>query len=255
MIKTLIVDDEPLARKRIRALLETDKQISICGECSNGAEAVAAVSESSPDLLFLDVQMPELDGFGVLQAIEREAIPAIIFVTAYDRYAVDAFTARALDFLLKPFNRSRFEQALHRAKELVLNREAKDLATAKLLDLVAELGKQRESLDRLVVKTNGKHIFLKSAEVQWIEAEGDYARLHLGKRSYLVREKMHWLEAKLGSQRFVRIHRSTIVNLDSIKEAHSGIGGDYILRLNDDTDLTVSRTYRSAIQKYLDRAI
>src|SRR5947208_12864500 len=141
--------------------------------------------------------MPELDGFGVLQQIERDKVPAIIFVTAYDRYAVEAFTARALDFLLKPFNRARFEQALNRAKALISNREEKETATGKMIELAAEIARQRDFLDRLVVKTNRKHIFLRSADVQWIEAEGDYARLHTGKRSYIVRAQMHTREAKL----------------------------------------------------------
>ncbi len=255
MIRTVIVDDEPLARRKIRALLDKHRQISVEGECGNGADAIRMIRDKSPDLIFLDVQMPAVDGFGVIEALERDELPAIIFVTAFDKYAVDAFSARALDFLLKPFNRSRFEQALQRAKELISDRAQREQVNERLLELIANAKRDAPYLDRLVVKTNGKHVFLRAREVQWIEAEGDYARLHLFKRSYLIREKMHSLESKLDPARFVRIHRSTIVNVDSIKEAHPGIGGDYVLRLADETDLIVSRTHRNAIQKYLDAAL
>jgi two-component system LytT family response regulator len=255
MIKAIIVDDEPLARKRIRNFLEEDEDISIERECSNGLEACSAVRELSPDLLFLDVQMPELDGFGVLQALDAETMPVIIFVTAFDRYAVEAFSARALDFLLKPFNRARFEQAVARAKQVIDNKTERTKAASGLLDLINEVTRQRAYPDRLVVKSGGKHIFLKASEVQWIEAERDYARLHLAKRSYLVREKFYSIEQKLDPKRFARIHRSTIVNVYSIEEAEPGVGGEYIVRLADGTNLVVSRKYKSAIQPFLDRAI
>ncbi|MCU1284031.1 MAG: yehT 1 [Acidobacteriales bacterium] len=199
--------------------------------------------------------MPELDGFEVLQALEGEPIPVTVFVTAFDRYAVEAFSARALDFLLKPFNRARFAQSLARAKELIQNREERDRTRASLIELITDVTRQRVYPERLVVKTGGKHIFLKSADVQWIEAERDYARLHLGSTSYLVREKFHAIEKKLDPRRFSRIHRSTIVNVFSIQEAQPGIAGEYIIRLCDGTDLVVSRKYKSAIQLFLDRAI
>jgi two-component system LytT family response regulator len=254
MIRTLIVDDEPLARRRVRALLDNDPDISVEGECGNGEQAIQMIISRRPDLVFLDVQMPAIDGFGVLKALDRKTIPAIIFVTAYDKYAVEAFSARALDFLLKPFNQERFDQALQRAKELIGDEAQRKIANQKLLQLIDQLG-QGPSLDRLVIKVDGKHIFLRGSEVQWIDAEGDYARLHLQKRSYLIRETMHTLSTRLDSARFIRIHRSTIVNIDFIKEAHAGVGSDYIVKLVDGTDLAVSRNYRGAIQKFLDTAL
>jgi two-component system LytT family response regulator len=255
-VRTYIVDDEVLARDRIRSLLERDPDIEICGEANNGDDAVTGIRELKPDLLFLDVQMPGTDGFGVLRSLaESPTAPIIVFVTAYDRYAVEAFTACALDFLLKPFNRPRFEQAVNRAKAAVRSRDLQAEFRSRLLNLLSDVCTGSGFSSRIVVKVDGKHVFVPVTELRWIQAEGDYARLHLSKRSYLIRERMNTVESKLDPARFIRIHRSTIVNLDHILEAHTGVGGDYIVRLDDGTDLSVSRSYRASLQKYLDQAL
>jgi len=256
-IRAYIVDDEVLARDRLRHLLERDTEVSICGESNDGAHAAAAIRELKPDLIFLDVQMPGMDGFDILRTLASEqfVIPVVIFVTAYDRYAVEAFTACALDFLLKPFNRSRFQQALTRAKAAVRSRDSQDEFRARLLNLLAEARSEAGLSSRLVVKVDGKHVFLSLADLHWVQAEGDYARLHIGRRSYLIRERMNTIESKLDPSRFVRIHRSTIVNLDHVVEAHPGIGGDYIVRLDEGVDLSVSRSYRANIQRFLNKAL
>jgi|SRR5581483_2911731 len=255
-LRTYIVDDEPLARDRIRALLERHADVEICGEANNGSDAVGEIRELRPDLVFLDVRMPGLDGFGVLRQIANDpATPVIIFVTAYDRYAVEAFTACALDFLLKPFNRARFEQALSRAKAALRSRDMQAEFRARLVELLADVRNGSQFSSRIVVKADGKHVFVPVSELRWVQAEGDYARLHVRKGSYLIRERMNTVESRLDPSRFLRIHRSTIVNLDHILEAHPGVGGDYIVRLDDGTDLSVSRSYRVNIQKFLDQAL
>jgi len=253
-IRVFIADDEMLARDRIRALLEKHSDIEICGEASAGDQAVVALRELKPDLLFLDVQMPGRDGFAVLRSL-GDALPVTIFVTAYDRYAVEAFTASALDFLLKPFNRARFEQALARARTTLRDRDLRAELRGRMAELIAEARGGAHFSSRIVVKVDGKHVFLPVAELRWVQAEGDYARLHVARRTYLIRERMNTLAAKLDPERFLRIHRSTIVNLEHIREAHPGVGGDYIVRLDDDTDLTVSRSYRAGVQKFLDLAL
>ncbi len=253
-IRAYIADDEMLARDRIRTLLEKHADIELAGEAGDGEQAIAGLRDLKPDLLFLDVQMPGRDGFAVLRALGDATLPVTIFVTAYDRYAVEAFTACALDFLLKPFNRARFEQALARAKTTLRDRELRADLRRRVTEVISEARGGRFS-SRIVVKVDGKHVFLPVDELRWVQAEGDYARLHLAKRTYLIRERMNTLEAKLDPERFLRIHRSTIVNLEHIREAHPGVGGDYIVRLDDDTDLTVSRSYRASVQKFLDQAL
>jgi two-component system, LytTR family, response regulator len=225
-IKTLIVDDEPLARRNLRLLLEKDPQIEIIDECRNGREAVKAIKSSSPDLIFLDIQMPEMDGFDVLENVGAEQVQAIVFVTAFDQYALKAFEVHALDYLLKPFDDARFQKALQQAKSQIEQREINKLST-KLLALLEDRESKRENrasqttyLTRLMIKLASRVILLKVNEIDWIEADGNYAKLHVGRKSHLLREKMHDLEAQLNPQRFVRIHRSIIVNLDRIKELH-----------------------------------
>ena len=255
-IRTLIVDDEILARDRIRHLLENDAEIEICGEFNDGKQAASAIRELKPDLVFLDVQMPGMDGLSMLRSLSNEpSVPVVAFVTAYDRYAVEAFTACALDFLLKPFKRSRFQQALLRAKAAVQGRDTQTEFRNRLLAFLSEIRSETGFASRIMIKVDGKHLFLPLSDLRWIHAEGDYARLHVTKRSWLIREKMSVVELKLDPSRFVRIHRSAIVNLDHVTEAHPGVGGDYIVRLDDGTDLSVSRSYRSNIQRLLDQAL
>jgi len=256
-IRTLIVDDEPLARRNLRLLLERDPQIEIIGECRNGREAVQAVNKLSPDLIFLDIQMPEMDGFDVLASVGAEQIHAIIFVTAFDQYALKAFEVHALDYLLKPFDDLRFQKALEQAKSQI-EQKALNRISGKLLALLEERESKREQraprktyLTRLMVKLASRVVLLKVNEIDWIEADGNYAKLHIGKKSHLLREKMHDLEAQLNPQRFVRIHRSIIVNLDRIKEMHPHFNGDYIVVLEDGVQLKLSRSRREHLETRL----
>ena len=256
-IRTLIVDDEPLARRNLRVLLEKDPQIEIVDECRNGREAVKAIKALSPDLIFLDIQMPELDGFDVLARVGPERIQAIIFVTAFDQYALKAFEVHALDYLLKPFDDERFAFALRRAKSQIEAREI-NRVSKRLLALLEERESQRESstsdknyLTRLMIKSAGRVVLLKVDEVDFIEADGNYAKLHVGRKAHLLREKMHDLEGRLDPAKFVRIHRSVIVNLDRIKEMHPHFNGDYIVVLEDGRQLRLSRTRRENLEARL----
>jgi two-component system LytT family response regulator len=256
-IRTLIVDDEPLARRNLRVLLEKDPQIEILDECRNGREAVKAINALSPDLLFLDIQMPEMDGFDVLARTGPEHIQAIIFVTAFDQYALKAFDVHALDYLLKPFDDERFAHALKRAKSQIEAREINRLSN-RLLALLEQRESERKGskdqktyLTRLMVKVSGRVVLLKVEEIDFIEAEGNYAKLHVGRKAHLLREKMHDLEGQLDPAKFVRIHRSIIVNLDRIKEMHPHFNGDYIVVLEDGRQLRLSRTRRETLEARL----
>jgi two-component system, LytTR family, response regulator len=214
LLKVLIVDDEPIARRGIRKQLEYASDIEIVGECANGREAVRAIREQSPGLVFLDVQMPEMDGFSVLQSLKMERMPAVIFVTAYDRYALRAFEVNAVDYLLKPFDAERFQTALHRARIQIQNN---DFAT-RLLGLLETITTRQNCVDRLVIKSSGRIFFLSVEEIDWIEAADNYVRLHVNRDSHLLRETVNGLESKLDPEKFLRIRRSVIVNISRIKE-------------------------------------
>lgn len=245
-IRTIIVDDEPLGRERIRTLLGHDPEIEIIGECSNGRQAVAAIRTTEPDLVYLDVQMPEMDGFAVLDAIAAERMPAIIFVTAFDRYAVKAFEVHALDYLLKSFDRERFQDALRGAKEQI-RRSREGLWNERLTGLLEDLQAQQKRLTRLVIKSGGRSFFLRVEEIDWLEAADNYVRIHVSRESYLIRETLQSLEVRLDSSKFLRIHRSTLVNLDRIQELQPLFHGDYVVRLLDGTELTLSRNHRERL--------
>jgi two-component system LytT family response regulator len=260
-VKVLIVDDEPLARERIRTLLRSEPDVEVVGECSNGRQAVTAIRKLQPDLLFLDVQMPEMDGFGVLQATKTDSMPAVIFVTAYDKYALKAFEVHAQDYLLKPFDRERFTKALRRVKmqHEQIQKDKAEGGTAgalaqRLLALLEDLKSNGKYLDRLVVKSGGRVLFLRTEEIEWIQAEGNYVRLHLGPESHLLRDTMNALQARLDPKRFVRVHRSTLVNLERIKEIHPMFRGEYVVILHDGARLTLSRGYRQRLQERLGKA-
>lgn len=249
-IRTLIVDDEPLSRERIRQMLKRDADIEIVGDCGTGREAVTAIRERSPDLLFLDVQMPEMDGFAVLKALGRDRLPVVVFVTAYDRYAVKAFEVHALDYVLKPFKRKRFEEVLQRAKAEIRRGRAGDLSE-RTLALLERLQVKAQPLERLAVKTKGRVSFLRTAEIDWIEAEDNYVRLHVGKESHLLRYAMARLEAQLDPNKFLRIHRSAIVNIDRVRELRPWFNRDYQVILHDGTQLMLSRSYREKLNHLL----
>jgi two-component system LytT family response regulator len=252
-IQALIVDDERLARKRIRSLLKNERDVEVVGECADGAGALAAIRKQTPDLVFLDVQMPEMDGFQVLQAVGAQQMPAVVFVTAYDKYALRAFEVHALDYLLKPFDEDRFGEALRRAKEQVLGGSNGELH-GRLLALIEHLRSGERYVDRLLVKASGRVLFLKTEDIDWIEAAGNYVRLHVGKESHLLRETMNTIETRLDPAHFLRIHRSTIVNLDRIKEMQPWFSGEYVVLLKDGTELRLSRGYRDKFDERLGEA-
>lgn len=244
-LRTLIVDDEPLARERIRNLLDGEKDVEVIGECDNGLAAVETIQEQKPDLVFLDVQMPELDGFGVLEQLKGGPLPAIIFVTAHDKFALQAFEVHAVDYLLKPFDRERFQTALHRAAETIKRRQTDDLSS-RLSALLAEV-KPEARVDRLAIKSSGRVIFLRLEEIDWIEAADNYVSLHVGSDSHLHRETMNAMEERLKGGRFLRISRSTIVNVDRIKELQPLFHGEYSVILRNGARLTLSRGYRDKL--------
>jgi two-component system, LytTR family, response regulator len=252
-IRALIVDDEPLARQRIRRLLEADPDVDLLGECGDGEEALCELQRLRPDLVFLDVQMPLLDGFGVVEALAGTDMPAVIFVTAHDRYALKAFEVHALDYLLKPFDKARFVTALERAKTQVRQGSAAAM-NDRLQELLQTVEPRRPKPERLMIKAGGRICFVRIADVDWIEAAGNYVDLHVGKERHLLRETLSALERKLDPARFVRIHRSTIVNLERIRELQPAFHGDYIVMLHDGTELAVSRTCRDKLAESLDHA-
>jgi two-component system LytT family response regulator len=249
-IRALIADDEPLARERLRQLIESEPEIELVAECSDGAQAVIAIEERQPDLVFLDVQMPELDGFGVLENLSDQVQPVVIFVTAYDQFALRAFEVHAVDYLLKPFDRDRFQAALRRATERIGQKQTGDL-NARLSALMAEVRSEPKYLGRLAVKSSGRVMLLKVDDVDWIEAADNYVNLHAGSESHLHRETMTSLEGRLPPNKFMRISRSTIVNLDRIKELQPLFHGEYAVILRNGTRLTLSRSYRDKLQQLL----
>jgi len=242
-IRAVIVDDEPLARRRIRGLLAEAEGVEIAAECANGREAIQAIEASPPDLLFLDIQMPEVDGFDVLRAVGVDHVPVVIFVTAYDQFALRAFEAHALDYLLKPFDDERFDAALQRARERIRQRQGGDL-DRRLRALLQEVRGDRGYLRRLVVPTGPRSVFVRTEEIDWIEAERNYIRLHVGGRTHLLRENLGHIESALDPAAFCRIHRSTIVNVERIQSVESLFGGEYLVVLHDGTRLTSGRSYR-----------
>ena len=253
-IRTLIVDDEPLAREKLRSFLEKESDVEILGECRDGREALETIEAEKPDLIFLDVQMPEMDGFEVLDNLDSDQLPIVIFVTAYDQYALKAFDVHAVDYLLKPFDRERFSEALSRARS---DLERQQVSSVKqLLDLLQDVKSQSAKYpSRLVIKTSGRVVFLKVDDIDWVDAAGNYVRLHSGSESHMLRETMGRLEERLDPEQFLRIHRSTIVNIERISELQQQFHGDYLVVLKNGRRLTLSRSYRDRIQDLLNRSI
>jgi two-component system, LytTR family, response regulator len=232
--------------------------VDVVGECTNGRDAVATIASERPDLVFLDIQMPELDGFGVVQAVGVQRMPVTVFVTAFDQHALKAFEAHALDYLTKPFDRERFETSLGRAKQQVQLRAAANSArtaaedrepalNARLVALLSDMERRQQYAERLMVKNAGRVLFLRVEEIDWIEAAGSYVRLHVGRDGHLLHEGIAALMNRLDPSRFARVHRSTIVNLDRVREMQPWFHGDAIAILRDGTRLQVSRTYREAL--------
>ena len=261
-VRTLIVDDEPAARRGVRLLLERDPGVEIVGEAAGGAEAAEIIKREKPDLVFLDVQMPGCDGFEALKRVGAAASPAVIFVTAYDEHALRAFEVNAVDYLLKPYDDARFSAALQRAKQAVHRREAETVNSrlTQLLDYLQHdparaAAKDDGPGDRILLKSSGEIFFLKAEEIDWIEAEGDYMKFHLAGRAHLMRETMARLEARLDPKRFIRIHRSTIVNIDRLRKLSPSFAGEYAVILHDGTKLKLSRGYHERIGALLKQAL
>jgi two-component system LytT family response regulator len=250
----VIVDDELLARQIIREMLSDDPEIAIVAECVNGSDAIEAIQTHQPDLVFLDIQMPETAGFEVLDALNGQRMPIVIFVTAYDQYAVRAFEYHALDYLLKPFDSERFQAAVSRAKAQT-RRDRNGELDKRILALLQALKSESKYVERLVIKNGGRVFFLESSEIDWVEAEGNYVRLHTGKRSHMLRETIGSLEEQLDPKRFLRVHRSTIVKLDSIRELQPWFHGEYHIILHNGTKLTLSRNYREQLQSVLGKSL
>jgi two-component system LytT family response regulator len=262
-LRALIVDDEPTARRGVRLLLERDGTVEIVGEAATGAEAAERMRREKPDLVFLDVQMPDCDGFAALARLAPAERPAVVFVTAYDEHALRAFEVNAVDYLLKPYDDARFAAALQRAKDEVRRRQA-DTVNARLsqlLDYLQQTGAAKSAAseeppgDRILVKSSGEIFFLKADEIDWIEAEGDYMKFHVGGRAHLMRETMARLEARLDPRRFIRIHRSTIVNIDRLRKLSPSFAGEYAVVLHDGTKLRLSRGYHERIAALLKAAL
>ena len=233
-IHAIVVDDEPLARSNLVVLLKRDPEIEIVRECGAGMEALAEIRRTKPDLVFLDVQMPECDGFDVLELLGRDIPTALIFVTAYDQYALRAFDAGALDYLLKPFDNARFDLAISRAKERI-----------------AQNAKQPQRAERWAVKSAGQVSFVKTSEIDWVEAADYYACLHVGTRTHLIRRSISELEQDLDSTAFCRVHRSAIVNLDRVRGLKLNADGEYEVQLENGTKLRPSRRYRQQLKSRL----
>jgi two-component system LytT family response regulator len=244
--RALIVDDEPLARKRIRRMLSGESDMTVVGECADGLSAVSAINDLSPDLVFLDVQMPEMNGLEVIRAISPRRLPALVFVTAYDAYALQAFEAEALDYLLKPFDPIRFRETLQRVRRRLAGPGGDELSE-QIRQLASRFSAEPKYLQRLVVKTGDRVLLLNVGEVDWLEAAGNYVCVHAGKQSHIVRDSLGHLESCLDPGHFARIHRSTVVNLDRIRELRPHWHGDYKIILQSGQVLQLSRRHREAL--------
>jgi two-component system LytT family response regulator len=247
-VRAVIADDEPLARERVRGFLSEFPQVQVVRECGDGAQAAEALRELRPELVFLDVQMPELDGFGVLDAVRGEASPAVIFVTAHDRYALRAFDVHAADYLLKPFTRARFGQAVERV--LARGADAREAAARQVAELLDHL-RSGPGEERIAVRTDRGVHFVRAAEIDWVEAEGNYVRLHAGGQRHLLREPLHRMLSRLDPRRFVRVHRSAAVNLDRVRRLEPWFHGEFEVVLEDGTRLRSSRTFSGRLRELI----
>jgi two-component system, LytTR family, response regulator len=252
--RVLVADDEPLARERLRMLLNSEPWLELVGECQNGIEAIDAIQSLQPDLVFLDIQMPGATGFEVIEAVGAAKMPPVVFVTAYDQYALRAFDVRALDYLLKPFDRERFQQALLRAQQQLQHAGDGDLER-RLRQLVSDLKDTPHRVDRFVIKSGGRVYFVRADEVDWIEAAGNYVKLHVGAEAHLVRETMTSIEARLDPDVFFRIHRCHIVNIERVLELQPWFNGEFVVCLRTGERLTLSRGYREKFQTRLGKTL
>lgn len=248
-IRVLLSDDEALARERLRSLLQDEPDLEIVAECGDGNSTIALIKREKPDLVFLDVQMPEVDGFGVVSALQRDHLPLTVFVTAYDRYAMKAFEVHALDYLLKPVGKERLSEALEHARKQLAH-PSETMFQRRVLDMLADLEARQKSPERIVIKSDGEIVCLKPQEIDWAESAGNYVCLHVGAATHILRETITALETRLGRQ-FLRVHRSTLVNVDRIKTLRPSLYGDYAILLRDGTKLTLSRGFRETVLRRL----
>lgn len=249
MIRALIVDDEPLPRERIRTLVAEHAAIEVIGECRDGEEALQIIIADRPDLVFLDIQMPGLDGLEVVAALDKEKLPAVIFVTAYDEYAIKAFELAAIDYLLKPVSPERLAKAVNRAI-----RQISDVGTpndARLREFIDRLRAEQGYLKRFVVRSGSKLTFVRADDVEWIDVASNYVRLHVAARAYLVRQTMKALESQLNPDTFVRVHRSIIINIECVDSVAPHVHGEYVVTMRDGTKLTTSRSYSERLRLLL----
>ena len=255
-IRTLLVDDEPIARRGIRQQLKSETDVEIIGECANGEEAVAAIRAQSPDLVFLDVQMPLLSGFGVVEEVGVDQLPAVVFVTAYDEHAIRAFEVNALDYLLKPIEPRRFQKTLNRVRDQLNQSSDKQLneklaALLEMLEHSDAILKKQSYLERVVIKESERVLMLPVADVEWITAHGNYVQIHTRSRAHLLRDTMDAMERKLDPAKFVRLRRSTIVNAERVRELKPLFNGEYTIFLQNGVELTSSRRYRKNLDVLL----
>jgi two-component system, LytTR family, response regulator len=255
VVRTVIADDEPLARRKLRILLDSEPEVKVVAECQNGGQTLSAIRDCCPDLLLLDIQMPDRDGFQVLSEISPEEMPVVIFTSAYDQYAIRAFEAHALDYLLKPFDQGRLHHAIERAR-LELQQSKTHEMRHRIFELLSRVKSDKrhitESEERLVIKTKGRIVFLNLDEIDWVEAAANYVRLNVGKESYLFRETISRTSERLNPNHFIRIHRSVIVNVRKIKELIPVNSGEYIVVLKSGKELSCSRGYRANVQHIIE---
>ena len=247
-IRTVIIDDERLSRQRVRRMLSQEEDVEVAAEFENPAHGLAYLEDNPADLLFLDVQMPGMDGFELLEALPEERRPMVIFVTAYDEYAIRAFDFHALDYLMKPFDQVRMAKTMDRARKQMA---AEGRGDAQLRQVLNELRQRNQRPTRFAIKTPGRLFFVSQEDIDWMEAADNYVSLHTGAETHLIRETMNALEQRLDPRRFLRIHRSTIVNADRIKELRPWFHGEYVVLLKNGAELTLSRTYREKILNLL----
>ena len=258
VVRTVIADDEQLARRKLRILLESEPAVQVVAECHDGSQTLAAIRACRPDLLLLDIQMPDLDGFQVLSEISSEDMPVVIFTSAYDQYAIRAFEAHALDYLMKPFDQGRLHQAIERARFELRQSQDREI-THRIIQLLSQVNSDKKPVPefdgRLVIKTKGRIVFLSLDEIDWVEAAANYVRLNVGKESYLFRETISRTSERLNPNHFIRIHRSMIVNVRKIKELIPVNSGEYIVVLKSGKELSCSRGYRANVQHMIERIL
>jgi two-component system LytT family response regulator len=250
-IRTIISDDEPLAREKLRILLASEAGVRIVAECRDGRQTIDALRTYKPDLLLLDIQMPGADGFQVLSTIPADDMPLVVFTTAYDQYAIRAFETHAVDYLLKPFDHERLHKAIERTRSELLKTNDREM-TQRILDLLASSRVESRVAKRLVIKAAGRVVFLDVEEIDWVEAAANYVKLHVGRESHLLRESIGRISERLDPDRFVRVHRSTIVNVRRIKELQPCNSGEYIVVLKDGKELSCSRGYRTELHHLIE---